>query len=154
GQGDVGIPVVVQPNSLGAQATYVNGRPVILVDPKVMANAPHIGKLWLIQHELGHHVLGHVDQGNQVRAFIDPSSNRPLERAADDYATRSLVAMGLADSLPQVAHWVRASGGISPSHPLPADRAAAIEKSVNTLTMELKAGDAKAAAKIEERDFG
>ena len=71
-------------------ATVVNNRPVVLLRPSDFNAFPRAVARFLLAHECGHHVLGHVIAGFYFQAMAGP----PEELAADCFAARTLKRIG------------------------------------------------------------
>jgi hypothetical protein len=85
-----GVPVVVVPNPQTASAARDQfGRPVIYVDPGVMANWT-MSRMFALAHECAHHKLGHtLPQGMWFRN-TQHWATRQQELAADCWAAKAL----------------------------------------------------------------
>ena len=89
-----GVPVIVERTSQDAVATRDRfGRPVIYVDPGVMANWT-MSRVFAIAHECGHHMRGHVTPQGLWWRNTDFWATRTQELDADCWAASTLAAQG------------------------------------------------------------
>lgn len=94
----LGTSVLYQFNSnvggKSGHATVINNRPVVLLRPSDFNAFPRTVARFLLAHECGHHVLGHVIAGFYFQAMTGP----PEELAADCFAARTLKRIGRLDA--------------------------------------------------------
>lgn len=89
-----GVPVIVARTPQDAVATRDGfGRPVIYVDPRVMANWT-MSRVFAIAHECGHHMRGHVTPQGLWWRNTDFWATRAQELDADCWAASALAAQG------------------------------------------------------------
>ena len=127
------VPVFEVPyHPLGGQATFdMMGRPVILVDPTIVARLPfpHGGNFmqFLLAHECVHHVENHIYNLMQAGVFggyaLMQMSHR-IELEADCKAAQILTTRGLHHVI-ESAVWVFANSNPFPSHSHPGGQARA-----------------------------
>jgi hypothetical protein len=132
-----------------------NGVPIIVLSPEFVRKEDDGVVEFAIQHEIAHHLLGHLD----LRGItFNHKARRDLEFACDQYATRALVAMGWEDKLPLVARWFLAiddrwkpAGDYD--HPTMQERVDAIFKEAELLNARISEQDDPQASqhvKVEE----
>jgi len=96
-----GLPVIVKPTALRAEATYDNnGFPVIVIDPSVYKNQT-ASRIFAIAHECGHHKNGHLS-GLGIWKRFHGNGTAAQERGADCWAAEQLALAGLSEELQRV----------------------------------------------------
>lgn len=100
-----GVPVLVARTPQDAVATRDGfGRPVIYVDPGVMANWT-MSRVFAIAHECGHHMRGHVTPQGMWWRNTDFWATRAQELEADCWAASALASQGYyVGDLERAAH--------------------------------------------------
>ena len=89
-----GVPVIVARTPQAAVASLDRyGRPVIYVDPGVMANWT-MSRVFAIAHECGHHMSGHVTPQGMWWRNMDFWATRAQELEADCWAASALALQG------------------------------------------------------------
>lgn len=113
-----GLPVIVFPNPQNASASYENGRPVIYVDPGVMANWT-MSRRFTLAHECGHHRLGHVTPRGLWFRTRTTWATRAQELDADCWAARALARQGQRADLQRMIQQFASSGHAPTGHNYP-----------------------------------
>jgi hypothetical protein len=105
-----GLPVlVVQTAQLAVASKDPQGRPIIYIDPTVMANWSH-SRIFTLAHECGHHRLGHTTpNGESFRQNVFWAT-KSQELAADCWATKALRSIWNVEDIRRVIRGYNAEG--------------------------------------------
>ena len=128
-----GVPVIVRPNPQSATAERDSlGRPVIHLDPGVMANWT-MSRIFTLAHECGHHKLGHTTPGGTWIRNTQFWATRAQELEADCWAARALAANGYRRDLERVYIDYAYQGGVPPGdYPAGQERARIVARCAST----------------------
>jgi len=128
-----GVPVLLQPTPLNAQATLnpFNGSPIILLNPQFVMMAGQAGVRFALAHECAHHQLNHVAISLQVlqsNPYVMPWITPQIELAADCQAGAFLGSVGDMQAIQAGLQFVGGAGPFpsGPNYPTGFQRMQAI----------------------------
>ncbi|MCW9023771.1 MAG: hypothetical protein OQK73_03735 [Gammaproteobacteria bacterium] len=78
-----------------AQSTFINGMPVIMIDPYHVSKLNISVQAWMYSHECGHHYLGHIEKGY---SWATTAQKQAMELEADCYAIQVLRRLGILNN--------------------------------------------------------